>query len=104
VKNFEWYDAIRVCTAVISLCAMYTSSRRALYMWSMYTRRLRELWWAVMIFLLLLLEGSLEQIVLDIPWGPRTILSFVVSIVFLRATLRKEGFLKTDYEDLENSK
>jgi hypothetical protein len=44
--------------------------------------------------LLLLIEGSIEQIVLNVGWGPRVLLAFFVSVVCFRAVLRDEGYLK----------
>lgn len=94
--HLEWYDYLRMVTATISLLALYVSGRRAFKNWNDYTERLRELWWVFNAALLLFFEGSIEQIVTDMPWGPRTLLTFMVSTAALRAVIKKGGYLKSE--------
>ena len=96
MTNLEWYDILRIFTVFFSTASLYISARRARQMWNDYTRRLQELVWAVQAFLVLMIEGNIEQLYLDAPGGPRNILSFIVSIVFLRAISRDEGYLKSE--------
>jgi hypothetical protein len=96
VENLEGYDIIRVFTILFSLSALYISARRARNFWELYTRRLRELVISVWAFLVLMLEGNLEQMLLNAPGGPRNILAFFVSALFLRAISRNEGYLTID--------
>jgi hypothetical protein len=94
MHHLQWYDYLRMATMLLSLGSLYLLGRRAKDNWSRYTTRLRELSWALQAFLLLQIEGSLEQIVQDIGWGPRTLLSFLIALGCFRACTRNEGYLK----------
>lgn len=94
MNHIQWYDYLRMLTMLLALVSMYRLSFRAVRMWHDYTSRLKDLWWAMNALLLLLVEGSLEQIILDTTWGPRTLLSFFVTCITFRAVLRNEGFIK----------
>jgi hypothetical protein len=98
VNNLEWYDILRIFTVFFSTASLYISARRAWKLWGDYTRRLRELVWAVQAFLVLMIEGNIEQLYLNAPGGPRNVLAFLVSIAFLRAISRDEGYLKSEKE------
>jgi len=98
VENLEWYDIFRVFTILFSSVGLYISARKALQGWRHYTRRLQELVWAVQAFLILMIEGSLEAIIRGLEGGPRTVLSLIVSAVFLRAVSRDEGYLIDEKE------
>jgi hypothetical protein len=95
----EWYDILRVFTVVFATASLYISARRAWKQWNNYTQRLQELVWAVQAFLVLMIEGSIEGIVADVPGGPRTILSVLISAAFLRAISRDEGYLNSESEN-----
>lgn len=99
MQNMEWYDILRVFTVFFCNASLYISARRAWKQWKNYTQRLQELVWAVQAFLVLMIEGSIEQIYLGAQGGPRTILAFLVSIAFLRAISRDEGYLKSESEN-----
>jgi len=96
METLQWYDYVRMLTVLLAFLALYVSGLRAHRLWSSYTRRLRELWWAFNALLLLIIEGSIEQIILDIPLGPRVILACIISAASLRAVHRNEGFIKTE--------
>lgn len=96
MQNLAWYDILRLFTVCFSIAALYISARRAWKMWHNYTQRLRELHWAVQAFLVLMIEGNIEQLYLDAPGGPRNVLAFLVSAGFLRAISRDEGYLKSE--------
>ena len=89
----EWYDYLRFVTASQALLALYVSCRRAFYMWSFYTSRLRDLWWVMTVFLILTVEGSLEKVLLNAPWAPRDLLAFLAAAVACQAMVKKEGYL-----------
>lgn len=99
MQNLEWYDILRVFTVFFCTASLYISARRAWKQWKNYTQRLQELVWAVQAFLVLMIEGSIEQLYLGAPGGPRNILAFLVSIAFLRAISRDEGYLKSESEN-----
>lgn len=88
--NMQWYDYLRLVTAALALAALYRSGKQVAKNGGSYTRKQRELWWVYNGFLFLLFEGMLEQIALNVVWGPRTILSFLFALVALRATLHAD--------------
>lgn len=94
--HLQWYDFLRFATMGLAMWSMYNLGRRALQMWDQYTDRLKDLWWVINAMLLLLIEGSLEQVIANIHAGPRTILSFIVAAVCARATTKDEGYLKSE--------
>lgn len=96
MSNLQWYDYLRMCTIFLALIALYISMNRARKSWNTFTERLKELWWAMNALLILLVEGSVEQIIDNTHWGPRTLLGFLVAIVCVRAQLRNEGYVKAD--------
>lgn len=96
MDNLQWYDYFRMLTMVLGVVTMYLLARRFVRLRHTYTDRLKELWWVMNAFLVLLIEGTAEQILFDVHWGPRTLLAFFVVCVALRATLRAEGFIKTE--------
>ena len=102
MEHWQLYDYVRLGTAFLALISMYRSAYRAHKLWRSYTQRLKELHWAMQGLLFLLLEGSLEAIVLDAPGGPRTFISFFVVAGATRAIFRNEGFI--EYEDTPTPK
>jgi len=100
MSNLQWYDYLRMLTMLMTLISLYVSGHHAIRQWDKYTNRLKSLWWAFNAFLLLMFEGSLEQILQNATWGPRTLLSFIVSGVALRAILQGDGFLKDERSGL----
>lgn len=101
--NLQWYDYFRFVTALLALISLYGSIHRARTLWCEYTVKLRRLWWAFNILLFLLLEGSLEQIVTDTPWGPRTLFAFFATVVAALAVFRDEGYLNIERDEHASS-
>lgn len=99
VENLAWYDIMRVFTVLFATTALYISTRRAWHNWNRYTRRLQELIWVVWMFLILLIESSIEPLYVGAAGGPRDVLSVIVSAVFLRAVTRHEGYIKDEKEN-----
>lgn len=92
----QWYDYLRLVTAVLLVVALYGSGRHAFRDWRNYTQRLRELWWVFNAALLLLAEGSIESAVMDNPWGPRVLLNFILSLAAIKAVHRNGGYLHSE--------
>jgi hypothetical protein len=92
MDDLFWYDYFRVFIALVAFAAAILSARHAYYNWSKYTDRWKGLWWALMVYNLAVVEGSIEQIVKHIPWGPRTLLGFCAAAACLLAQLRNEGY------------
>lgn len=96
MNNLQWFDYLRIVVSLLALIAFLLSMRTANRQWSTYTKKHKDLWWALNAFLLLQIEGSIEQILGDVDYGPRTILSFIVACVCVRGQLRKGGYIKLD--------
>lgn len=94
--SLQWYDYMRLATCALMFIALYVSGRRASKLWSIYTERLRELWWTFNAALLFIAEGCLEAIFQDAPWGPRVLFFFLLSIAAVKSTFRKGGYLSTE--------
>lgn len=96
MDSLQWYDYFRMVTMTLGVVSMYFLGRRFIRLRKTYTSRLKELWWVLNAFLILLIEGTAEQILFDVHWGPRTLLAFFVVCACLRAVLRAEGFIKSE--------
>lgn len=94
--SLQWFDYLRMLTCVLMVVALYGSGRRAFKLWSIYTERLRELWWTFNAALLFITEGTIEAIIQDTPWGPRVLLYFLLSIAAVKSTYRSGGYLSTE--------
>lgn len=84
--DLQWYDYLRLVIATCALIALY----RLGYLYKLrgdgWSPRLRDIAWVFAGYLFITIAGMLEQVADDIPWGYRTILTFVISIVAIRAT------------------
>lgn len=94
--KLEWFDYLRMLNAVIALTACILSCKTAYRNWDHYTSRYRGLWWSLNAFLLLAVEGSIEQILSNVEWGPRNVLTLLACLVCLRAQLKREPNFTTD--------
>lgn len=70
--DLQWYDYIRVATALGALGIIYAQMHRAKRLWAQYNSRLKDYWWAYSMSFFVLGEGSLEAIIKDV--GPTTTL------------------------------
>lgn len=102
----QWYDFVRLTTCSFCLASLYISGRRAFFNWNHFNADLKELWWIVNAFLILMLENSIENLVLNVGLGPRVILSLIISAVAFRSVHRDGGFIKDEllFKDLERRK
>lgn len=96
MDKLQWFDYLRMGTVVLALLCVYVSVHRAYHHWGEYTDRLRGLWWALNSLLLLMVEGSIEQILQDVQWGARTLLGFIVALGCFVSIRKDEGYTKTD--------
>jgi hypothetical protein len=98
VDSLQWYDQIRFMTVIIALGATFRSSQKAWDNWTLYTRRLKDLWFVLTMLMLFLIESNLEQVILNAGFGPRVPASLLLAIIAFRAQLREEGYIHTERE------
>lgn len=82
----EWYDFVRLATAVTALITMYILWRTYFLNRGHFTIRVMDYWWTLNLFLFASFFASIESIALD--RGPsKTVWIFLVaSLIALRAT------------------
>lgn len=88
MEQLEWYDVARIITSILALFSMQLLGLHYIRFRKTMTSLHVDFWWAINAMLLLLIVGSVEQIVQDVSFGSRTALAFLVSAVFLRGTVR----------------
>lgn len=89
MDNLEWHDAVRLVTALMAVIALYNYCTRTYKFWKATYRFPHDAWWFVIAFLLLLVEGEIEQIIVDGPLTFRTFFSFSLAAVALRTSFKK---------------
>jgi hypothetical protein len=89
VDSLQWYDYMRLCSVIITIIAAFLFLRRARSRWDQYTHRDKDLLWAFTALLFLMSSGTLEVVMRDAPMRFTTPLSFIISLVCLRAALSK---------------
>lgn len=85
MNDLQWYDYMRL---VVSAMAMYTLIRilvRYKLRGETWSGRLMDIAWVIFGFLFLVIWGSIEQVVLNVAFGPRIFLTFMVVLLSMRA-------------------
>lgn len=90
MNNLEWYDWLRMITAIATISAMYRLAERIRHREQVYSPRLKDFLWLIFATLTVILIGALEALAQDSPYRYTIILSFFVSLVAVRAT-RKDN-------------
>lgn len=94
MDSLQWYDYLRIFNGLLAVTTCYLIAKRARRDWATYTQRLKEFSWAMQAFLILTLLGSLEQVLQNVPYGSRMILTTIVVLGTFRAAIRPEGLIK----------
>lgn len=88
MNEFQWFDGVRAFNAVLAVFVMYLVGLR----FSRERRRLNpmvtDFFWAISAVMLLLAIGSIEQILQDVPFGNRLLLTTLVLAVFVSGSVR----------------
>lgn len=96
MQPIEWFDVLRMISGLLALITLYNVAKRSVRDWDTYTTRLKEFSWAFQAFLVLVFLGNLEQIAQDVPFGWRSVVTFLVVLGCFRASLRSEGLVKEE--------
>ncbi len=97
MDHLQWYDYLRMITGTLALIALVNIWRRYRRDVLQYTLRLEQLSLVFMAYLFLVFYGSMEQLLLDVGFGSRTIITFLVTAVACRASFRPEPLVKPGY-------
>lgn len=89
--NLQWYDGLRLLTVVFSVICLLCLRYRAYLFWETQEEGVRDLWWIFPTFYIILIEGNLEQIITDVPFGPRNLLGFILAFVSVIAFYKSNG-------------
>lgn len=94
MDNLQWYDFMRLLTAVINIAAMY---RLALNLrlveaagGEVVPSKHRDFIWYINAALLTQAAGAIEAAIQDTPYRTAAVLSFIISLVAFHATRRDE--------------
>jgi hypothetical protein len=85
--SVDWAVLIRVVNTLGSLFALVFLLKAAYQQWPSWNLKTQQHWWALIGWVGLCVEGSLESYFLDVPVGPRTVLTTLVIAWTLRAIL-----------------
>lgn len=93
MENLQWYDALRLLTIIFSGISLCYLRYRVYLFWESQKKGVRDLWWIFPVFYIIMIESNLEQIITDVPFGPRNLLGFTlafVSVIAFFKSSRKE--------------
>lgn len=82
----QWYDYFRLLIAALALVALYRLVGLYRLRGDGWSPRLKDIAWVFFGYLFLTVVGMLEQILQDVQWGSRMILTFLVTLLAIRAT------------------
>lgn len=86
LEHFEWYDVVRVLTAVLCLISMYYLGLRVKNRRRAFSPTEIDLWWGLNAALLVFFVSSIENIVQNNGFGARVVLTFIASVVLLKGS------------------
>ena len=96
----EWYDYMRLASALLAVIGMYRLGRMFLHRRRQEAAglkfdesRIGDFFWVISASLLTIVIGSLEQTIGDAPYRSAAILTFMITLVALRATRRRDDAL-----------
>lgn len=88
----QWYDYLRIATAVLAIIAAYRLARLAKSDHSSYSDRLSEWVWIQFAVFFTLFAGSVEAISAGNGWRYGALLSFMIACAAVRAS-REDGLV-----------
>lgn len=88
----QWYDYLRIVTAVLAVIAAYRLARLAKSDHNTYSQRLGEWVWIQFAVFFTLFAGSAEAILQMNGWRYGALLSFLIALAAVRAT-REDGLV-----------
>lgn len=98
MNHLQWYDFVRLFTALLSVIAAYRLGqivRHRLLSGHTYSDRMRDFLWLIFAYLFLQFTGTIESVQKDSPWKYTTFLGFMIALVAIRATRKSDSPLIT---------
>lgn len=89
----QWYDYLRITTAVLSIVAAYRLALLAKKDYKTYTKRLSEFVWILFATFFTLFAANIEAILKGNDWRYSALLTFFIALAGVRAT-RDDGPLQ----------
>ena len=86
MDSIQWYDWIRIATAILAVASMWRLGRSMVKRHHSYSSRLKDFLFVINVALFTLAVGSLESVLLDAPLRYTTVLSVALVVVAFRAT------------------
>lgn len=98
LQHVQWYDYVRLVTAVAALAAMFRLSRlirNQSHHGQTYSTRLRDFLWLTYAFLFTQIAGALSAVLIDAPLNYGSLLSLTIALVAIHATRESDDPLIT---------
>lgn len=86
MDHLQWYDYIRLATAVLALAAAFRLTRVVRKREEVQSPLGRSFLWLIFAFLLLEIINALDTIVNNDPWRYLVLIRFFIMVVAIRAT------------------
>lgn len=90
MNDLQWYDGMRLLTAVLAVVSAYRLAHRVKDDHPTYSRRLAEFVWVIFAVLLMQFVGALENVFHNTEYRYGGLLSFLIVLVLLRATRKTD--------------
>lgn len=95
MENLQWFDVLRLFTAILAGICFVISWKRLYKFWNSPDHDLNDLWWIIPLFFLVMVESNLEQIITDVEFGARNVFGFLTAlastVAFLKARRRRRS-------------
>lgn len=94
MDSFQWYDGVRVLTAIITVVAFYRLGHLVNEFWKEYSTRIKEFVWLIFASLFLTFEGALESVLADTGWAWRIPVQLLIACAAYWATRHSDYRIK----------
>ena len=99
--QLQWYDYLRLGIAALAIITLYAECHRAWRLWPQFTARVKDLWWAFNVLLLVIAYLNIEAVYLNVTYGPGLALSLLAVLVASRGVLHsRKG---RDYDQVSDT-
>lgn len=99
----QWYDYMRLATALLAAIAAYRLGRRVLVDYKTYSSRLSEYIWIIFAVLFTQFTGAIENMLKGTDYRYGSLLSFMIALAAVRATRKSNKPLQNFNESRSES-